>query len=331
MDKVSIIVPVYNGEKYLKRCVDSLINQTYQNIEIILINDGSTDNSLDIIKSYDDSRIKVIDKKNTGVSDTRNKAIKKATGNYICFCDCDDFYDKEYVKTMYNLIQTKDVPIVRCNYKVIDNKDKIIGKGNLEEGEYNFFDIKNDLISKCLDGQIPCFSYLLMINKDNLNIEFPTDIAMMEDVVFYIDLLLKVDRIYVTDACLYTIMYNEEGATNNLKNYERNINHILSVNKKIHKILKENELDSKSNILKLNTNNLNSISDFIFKYYLYGDDYINFCKKINNDNLKLLISNTDLSRINIVRRTLLKLLLNDNYFILKFYFKFRSIIHSLKR
>ena len=92
MDKISIIVPIYNCEKYLKRCLESIINQTYNNLEIILLNDGSSDNSLKIIKEYKkkDNRIIVIDKKNTGVSDTRNIGIQKASGKYICFCDSDD-------------------------------------------------------------------------------------------------------------------------------------------------------------------------------------------------------------------------------------------------
>ena len=124
MDKISIIIPVYNGEKYLARCVESLISQTYKNLEIIFLNDGSTDDSLNILKKYKtkDNRIVIVDKKNTGVSDTRNIGITRATGKYICFCDCDDLYETNYVETMYKTAKKHDVDIVKCNYQVIDTR-----------------------------------------------------------------------------------------------------------------------------------------------------------------------------------------------------------------
>ena len=101
MNKVSIIIPVYNSEKYISKCLDSVLNQTYKNIEILVINDGSKDNSIDILREYEkkDDRIVVIDKENEGVAKTRNQGIKKATGDYIMFIDNDDFIDEDYVET----------------------------------------------------------------------------------------------------------------------------------------------------------------------------------------------------------------------------------------
>ena len=103
-DKVSIIVPVYNAEKYLIRCVDSIINQTYKNLEIILINDGSIDNSLEIMKKYKviDNRIIIIDKKNEGVSIARNVGIKSSSGKYICFVDSDDYIENNMIQILDN-------------------------------------------------------------------------------------------------------------------------------------------------------------------------------------------------------------------------------------
>ena len=88
---VSIIIPIYNASKYLKRCLDSVINQTKTELEIILINDGSTDNSEEIIKGYKDKRIRYFKNKNQGIGKTRNFGITKATGKYIMFLDSDDF------------------------------------------------------------------------------------------------------------------------------------------------------------------------------------------------------------------------------------------------
>ena len=95
MPKISVIVPIFNVEKYLKECLESIINQTFKDIEIICINDGSTDNSLDILNQYaeKDNRIKVITQSNQGLSAARNTGIKYANGEYISFIDSDDYID----------------------------------------------------------------------------------------------------------------------------------------------------------------------------------------------------------------------------------------------
>lgn len=104
--KISVIVPIYNVEQYLSQCLDSIINQTYTNLEIILINDGSTDNSEKICNQYKllDPRIIVIHKTNGGLSDARNTGIKIATGDYISFVDADDFIDKNMYKKLIQLM-----------------------------------------------------------------------------------------------------------------------------------------------------------------------------------------------------------------------------------
>ena len=106
MEKISVLVPIYNQEKYLKRCIESIINQTYTNLEIILIDDGSKDKSYEIIEEYanKDKRIKGLKIKNNGVADARNKAIDNVTGEYFSFIDSDDFVAEDYII------------ILRCNY-----------------------------------------------------------------------------------------------------------------------------------------------------------------------------------------------------------------------
>lgn len=113
-EKISIIIPVFNVEKYLRKCIDSILSQTYKNLEIILVNDGSTDNSAIICDNYQkkDSRIKVIHKKNGGLSDARNCGIKASTGNYITFIDSDDFIDKNFITILYKLILENNADIV---------------------------------------------------------------------------------------------------------------------------------------------------------------------------------------------------------------------------
>ncbi|WP_313373447.1 glycosyltransferase family 2 protein [Chishuiella sp.] len=121
---ISVIVPVYNTEKYLSKCLDSIINQTLKNIEIIIVNDGSIDNSQLIIDNFvkKDSRIKSIIKKNGGLSDARNFGIDNSKGDYLAFVDSDDYIDKNMFEEMYNLSQKHQSEIVLCDLVKVNEK-----------------------------------------------------------------------------------------------------------------------------------------------------------------------------------------------------------------
>ena len=114
---ISIIIPIYNVEKYLEKCLDSILNQTYKNLEIILIDDGSTDNSPNICNSYceKDKRIKIIHKNNEGVSSARNKGIELSKGKYIVFIDSDDYVSNEHIEVLYDCIISNNVDLVISN------------------------------------------------------------------------------------------------------------------------------------------------------------------------------------------------------------------------
>ena len=118
MQKITVIMPVYNVENYLAEAIESVINQTYKNLEIILIDDGSTDKSGNICDEYEkiDSRIKVIHQENKGLSGARNAGIEVATGNYIMFIDSDDIFPKDACEKMLNYIEEKDADYVVGNY-----------------------------------------------------------------------------------------------------------------------------------------------------------------------------------------------------------------------
>lgn len=120
MDKVSVLVPVYNVEKYLSKCLDSIVNQTYKNIEIIIINDGTTDSSLEIASFYASKYhfIKVFTYENAGISTTRNRALKKATGDYILFVDSDDYIDTDMIEKMVFHAKKTNSQIVTCGYRI---------------------------------------------------------------------------------------------------------------------------------------------------------------------------------------------------------------------
>lgn len=145
--KVSVIVPVYNVEKYIKKCLDSLVNQTLDGVEIIVVNDGSPDNSQKIIGEYTKKykNVKSYIKENGGLSDARNYGIKKATGEYISFVDSDDYIRNDMLEIMYNYAIKEDLDVVVCDsINVYDNGSEILIKSN---NNYSDNDVRNYIIS----------------------------------------------------------------------------------------------------------------------------------------------------------------------------------------
>lgn len=126
MEKISVIVPVYNVEKYVEKCLDSIIRQTYQNLEIICINDGSTDRSLELCKKIQkqDERIRVVTQKNKGLAAVRNRGIQEATSEYIAFIDSDDYIDEDYIEKLYECLieNDADISVANVEYENVDEK-----------------------------------------------------------------------------------------------------------------------------------------------------------------------------------------------------------------
>ena len=270
--KVSIIIPIYNVNEYLRRCLDTVINQTYRNIEIILINDGSTDNSLEIINEYKnkDNRIIVIDKKNTGASDSRNIGMSIATGDYISFVDSDDWLEIEMISKMVEQMEKNNVEAVRCNYyRNFDNDTQKIGF-NYDDSIKNT-ELKNNkiielVLPQVLSGRMPSYMWLLLIKKEAIYKvkPFNVNLSMMEDTIFFVDLLLNLKSIYIYDCPLYHYYLNKNSVSKSINNYLRNLNNVLEVNK-----LMQNMLENKYEKYELiyNTAHTKSIENFCFRLY----------------------------------------------------------------
>lgn len=141
-DIVSIIVPVYKVEDYLPRCVDSILHQTYENIELILVDDGSPDSCGDMCEQYKikDSRVKVLHKENGGLSDARNEGINLASGKYITFIDSDDWVAEDYIECLYDLLVKKAADISVCNF--IRTETEVIDLSNIQDIIYEFTNLK---------------------------------------------------------------------------------------------------------------------------------------------------------------------------------------------
>lgn len=167
---VSIIVPIYNVEKYLKRCLKSIINQTYSNLEIILVNDGSTDNSLKIAKNFkSDHRVKIINQKNQGLSAARNHGIEIAKGDYIALIDSDDCIEPDFIK---NLVDASfGVDIVISGYKILSQEGKLTTI-SLEDREISGKNATIELLTQQKDYQILAWNKLYS-RKLFQNIKYP--------------------------------------------------------------------------------------------------------------------------------------------------------------
>lgn len=202
MCKVSVIVPVYNTEKYLKECLESIVNQTLDDIEIICVNDGSTDNSLDILKDYakDDSRIKIISQENNGQGSARNKGLSIAKGDYIYFMDSDDIIELDTLKDCYNIM--KDYKIDFVMFQLINFDEE---KGFYQIPDYdmlNVWEFVGDNIFSYKDlGDLIFQVAVSPVNKlynkqflEDIKVRFPEDI-IFEDNIFFWNVFLNAKRI----------------------------------------------------------------------------------------------------------------------------------------
>ncbi len=202
---VSIILPVYNAEKTVKKTIESIMTQEFKNYELIIINDGSTDNTLNICREYSmHEKVKIINIENSGPSNARNVGIRECVGRYIMFIDSDDIYTHNMVSIMYNLIEDKKCELVCCNYSNI-SKEKIINNNNITEHLYQkneLFEGIEQMINKKVFNIIWNKIYKTDIIKSN-NIYFDKNIELGEDYCFNIDYFEKINSLYVTNQFLY--------------------------------------------------------------------------------------------------------------------------------
>lgn len=241
---ISVIIPVYNVELYLEKCVDSLIEQTYKDIEILLINDGSTDNSYKIcqkLKDRDD-RIYVINiEKNRGVSYARNIGITMSKGKYLVFVDADDFLNKIMLEILLKNIEENKADISMCDFKKVNDKFR---NETIDEIEKSVIFDKNDLL-KNLTGtkSFQGFVWNKMYKKDIIdknNIKFDENIDIYEDMLFNCEYIDKINKgSYVKNKLYYYIQRNSSAYNGDFNNKWYTI---FKAHKKILEIYEKNNL-----------------------------------------------------------------------------------------
>lgn len=231
--KVSIIVPIYNVSEYLADCLDCLLNQSLKDIEFILINDGSQDNSLEICKKYEikDSRIKIINQLNGGVSNARNNGLKLAGGEFIGFVDPDDTFDKLMFEKMYNQAKSNQSDICICNYNRVEN-NSYKKETSIVNAIYRESFEKNTLLEQFLgsaDFSVPpkmATVWRTIISRELLlknNIIFNESVSIMEDLLFIVETTIVADKITYLDEALYNYYLRKNSAVTSFKtNFEKN-------------------------------------------------------------------------------------------------------------
>ncbi len=256
MEKISIIVPVYNVEKYLRNCLDSIINQTYTNLEIILVDDGSPDGSGKICDEYalKDGRIKIFHNKNMGLSGARNFGIDNATGEYITFVDSDDEINLYYIEKLFKILKENNADLSICGFKYIQENKKTRKQENkkIRKAElYNAEEAISQMYSYIGFG-IKCTSFItswgnLIPREYYKDIKFPLG-KINEDEFTTYKLYLKADKIaYIKEPLYY--YYKRSGSIMNsgfnLKRLE-----VLDAFEERIKILKEKNYDISLTVIR---------------------------------------------------------------------------------
>lgn len=207
-DLISVIVPVYNAESYINECIKSICSQTYANFEVIIVNDGSTDNTLSMIQNLcrTEDKVRIINQENHGVSNARNRGIEASRGKFLCFVDADDLLEIDFIETYMNAIQQADV--IFGNYKLLYENGRIVKKNNrLEPGLYK----SESLLPKVIDdgtltgilfGSVCGSLYRSSLIKQ-CNIRFDESIKINEDGIFNIEVLKSTSEILFIDDAKY--------------------------------------------------------------------------------------------------------------------------------
>lgn len=218
---LTIVVPIYNAAEHLNRCIDSITANTFKNFELLLINDGSTDNSLEISKEREekDSRIRVISKNNEGVSKTRNLGIKEASGKFIMFIDNDDYIEKDYIQTFIGNCSETDADLVIGGYRRVNNNETMFSDfpRDCNWGKYVI-----------LAPWAKIYNHQFLIDNDIFFLDYPIG----EDVYFNLNVFSKTEKIVSIDYVGYNWYFNGNSISNtSQRGFNKNIDILFLLDK----------------------------------------------------------------------------------------------------
>ncbi|MBP2058106.1 glycosyltransferase involved in cell wall biosynthesis [Lactobacillus colini] len=242
-DKITVIVPAYNSEKTIGKCIASLLNQAYQNFEIIVINDGSKDGTLEELAKFNSDKLTVITQKNSGVSIARNNGIKRTYTPYLAFVDADDYVSPDFLTHLMEGygIQDVDLSISGVNNVGLTNKKNLTYERQVCSSQQLLADIlKSDGVKGYLWNKL---WKTKIIKKNNLFLK--SEISMAEDLLFTVEYLLHTDKIFISNFSDYNYVYyanslsNRVSLTYNNPKYKEAFSDFLKVNKEIIELIPE--------------------------------------------------------------------------------------------
>ena len=286
MPLISVIVPVYNVEKYLKQCLDSILVQTFSNIEIICVNDGSTDNSRKILEEYKnrDSRIKIVDKKNGGLSSARNAGMKVAVGEFISFIDSDDWIEPTMLEKLYESMTTHNTDITICAVHQFDEQKQ----KNDDSNKYYTLEYFDESFDNCAFSYVDVRPFIMDVcvmawNKlyrrshiDECQAEFP-DGLIFEDGPFFFSIFFKTKRVSIVRDFLYNYRINRTGSI--IQKAGKKFLDVIDVVELMFNSVKqlENEEEIRKTFCK------KKVEDFIYRFENLDSKYKSqFAKKLKN-------------------------------------------------
>lgn len=286
---ISVIIPMYNAEKYIEECIKKILNQTINNFEIVIVNDGSTDNSVEICNKYAelDNRIKVISISNSGVSNARNVGFRESIGDYILWIDADDMMKENMLELLYNNIENLKADISTCSVEKVDifgNKENIYFSG-----QNTVFNQDDAIKSFCLSREINSGIWVKLFKRSLIeNIKFDNKLKINEDRLFIFEALMQSKKIVYIDKPLYIYVKRENSATT--KEFNDKWFDMKTVSNQIYNTIvnekKELELFARYQLIL----NLYSLIIIMFDFNggcsLYNKEYFQIVRDIKDTSLK---------------------------------------------
>lgn len=307
-DLISVIVPVYNAEKRLASTIESILNQTYTNIELLLIDDGSQDNSGKICDDYakKDGRVRVIHKDNEGVGYTRNRGLEAAKGDLITFVDADDTIDTNTYEDCMEIFKNNEIDGLRFNIKELGPNGELakiqelyVNTGIVDKDELLNIYLKNKIM-----GSACC--WMIKRNVIGSQIKFPTNLIIAEDYVFVAEIICKSKNIYFTNKAYYNYYFNEESATRSPEKYLNHITSLIDSTIATIEVLKKYDLSNENRCSLVTTSKFKAMMN-----YVRGA----IKKELTNQVLNIILGNCKyLKLLEYVDRTELKAF--DKFFIM---------------
>lgn len=223
MCSVSIIIPAFNAAKTIKKTIDSIINQSFTDWEVIVIDDGSSDNLKEVISEFNENRIQYYFQDNSGPGAARNNGIEKASGNYLMFVDADDIIHRDYISRLVFLLENNNADISMCGYKKIKEDlitDDLIQSKMEDNDKFEIFSSEQSINLMFYKDKVMPYPFLKLFKKSVIgDIRFPENIKLGEDLEFNLNVFKKSKAIVYTGEELYFHIINPQSITNSLNYY----------------------------------------------------------------------------------------------------------------